>query len=184
MRTLLDGDVVVIATGSSPNRPADVPFDDESVFDSETILRLPRMPRSMLVLGAGVIGIEYASIFAALGLQVTLVDTRDRLLPYFDREIVDMLERELERLGRRDPPRRPPRRDHAHRRASRRASAAAPSRATCCEADVLLYCVGRDGNTDDLGLEHARPRPATPTGCWRSTSATRPPTPTSTPSAT
>ncbi|HPK71192.1 MAG TPA: FAD-dependent oxidoreductase, partial [Vicinamibacterales bacterium] len=56
MRLRLRGDVIVIAVGSSPNRPADVRFDDETVFDSTTVLRLPRMPQSMIVLGAGVIG--------------------------------------------------------------------------------------------------------------------------------
>ena len=71
----LEGEVFVIADGLEPEPPADVPFDAESVFDSNTILRLPRMPKTMTVLGAGVIGIEYASIFAALGVYVTLVDT-------------------------------------------------------------------------------------------------------------
>lgn len=148
----LTGDVVVIATGSRPARPAGVPFDDETVFDSSTILSLPRMPRSMVVLGAGVIGIEYASIFAALGIRVTLVDTRDRLLPYLDREIVAILERELARLGvviihddRYESihtlPGRPP---QVMCRTVKRVNVA---------ADVLLYCVGRDGNTDDIGLE-------------------------------
>ena len=149
---LLTGDFIVIATGSRPNRPADVPYDGETVFDSETILHLPRMPRSMIVLGAGVVGVEYASIFAALGLDVTLVDTRDRLLPYLDREVVGILTQELRRLGivilhsdrytKIEPqPDRPPR-VRCHTRAGRH-----------LEADVLLYCVGRDGNTDDIGLD-------------------------------
>ncbi|MGV8041772.1 MAG: Si-specific NAD(P)(+) transhydrogenase [Thermoanaerobaculaceae bacterium] len=149
---LLEGDVIVIATGSRPNHPADVPFDDETVFDSSTILSLPRMPRSMVVLGAGVIGIEYASVFAALGVRVTLVDTRDRLLPYLDREIVGILERELARLGIviihddryetvQKLPGKPP---QVMCRTTKRVNVA---------ADVLLYCVGRDGNTDDIGLE-------------------------------
>ena len=106
----------------------------------------------MTVLGAGVIGIEYASIFAALGVYVTLVDTRDRLLPYLDREIVSILERELgelhveilhdERYVRIDPvPGSPPRVTVETQKGRRITS------------DVLLYCVGRDGNTKDLGLE-------------------------------
>src|SRR5512147_2178067 len=95
----LTAEFFVIATGSRPNRPDDVPFDGETVFDSETILQLPRMPKTMTVLGAGVIGIEYASIFAALGIAVTLVDTRDKTLPYLDREIVAVLEEELRELG-------------------------------------------------------------------------------------
>jgi len=67
VRLRLKGEIIVVATGSSPNRPADIDFDGDTVFDSTTVLRLPRMPRSMIVLGAGVIGVEYASIFAALG---------------------------------------------------------------------------------------------------------------------
>src|SRR5512144_402734 len=95
----LTADFFVIATGSRPNRPDDVPFDGETVFDSDTILQLPRMPKTMTVLGAGVIGVEYASIFAALGIAVTLVDTREQMLPYLDREIIGVLQAELTALG-------------------------------------------------------------------------------------
>ncbi|MBI4859063.1 MAG: Si-specific NAD(P)(+) transhydrogenase [Candidatus Riflebacteria bacterium] len=151
-RAVLTGDVVVIATGSSPARPPEVPFDQQHVFDSDTILELPRMPRSMVVLGAGVIGIEYAATFAALGLQITLVDTRDRLLPYFDREMADLMARELKRLGIIIL--------HDERHTSIELSSRTPPRVLCrttgsgeLEADVLLYCVGRDGNTRGLGLE-------------------------------
>ncbi|MEP0773439.1 MAG: Si-specific NAD(P)(+) transhydrogenase [Acidobacteriota bacterium] len=150
-RLRLRGEVIVIATGTRPNRPPQVPFDGERVFDSDTILALPRVPRSMIVLGAGVIGVEYASIFAALGLEVTLIDTRPQLLPYLDREMAALLERELRRLGIiliHD--------DHF---AAIESCAGPPARVCCStrrgerlEADVLLYCVGRDGNTDDLGL--------------------------------
>jgi NAD(P) transhydrogenase len=157
-RTLLEGEYILIATGSCPHRPDDVPFDEATVFDSESILRLPRMPRSMVVLGAGVIGIEYASVFAALGLQVTLVDTRDRLLPYCDREIVGILEREMEKLGVVIL--------HDDRYTSITKVPDEPSRICCrtqqgnvLEADVLLYCVGRDGNTADIGLEHIGLKP-------------------------
>ncbi|MCC7007444.1 MAG: Si-specific NAD(P)(+) transhydrogenase [Acidobacteria bacterium] len=143
--------VFVIATGSRPNRPDDVPFDGETVFDSETILHLPRMPRTMTVLGAGVVGVEYASIFAALGIAVTLVDTRDRLLPYLDREIVGALTTELQRLGITFI--------SSDRYARIDRIGGTPPRVRCStqsgrelEADVLLYCVGRDGNTNDLGL--------------------------------
>jgi NAD(P) transhydrogenase len=147
----LSADFFVIATGSRPNRPDDVPFDGETVFDSETILQLPRMPRTLTVLGAGVVGIEYASMFAALGLEVTLVDTRDRLLPYLDREIVSVLVAELRRLGitifhedryaRIERLSGEPPRVAVSTRAGRR-----------LESDALLYCVGRDGNTNDIGL--------------------------------
>lgn len=147
----LTGDFFVIATGSRPNRPDDVPFDGEAVFDSVTILQLPRMPKTMTVLGAGVVGIEYASIFAALGIQVTLVDTRDRLLPYLDREIVETLVVELNKLGMTIL--------HSDRYATIRRTKGEPPRVACetragrrLDSDVLLYCVGRDGNTNDVGL--------------------------------
>lgn len=149
-RAQLEGDVIVVATGSTPNRPPELVFDGETVFDSDTILTLPRMPRSMVVMGAGVIGVEYAAIFAALGLDVTLVDTRAELLPYLDREIADILERELIRLGIILL--------HNDRLASLERLPGPQVRCrteagNLIEADVLLYCVGRDGNTLDLGLE-------------------------------
>jgi len=122
------------------------------VFDSTTVLRLPRMPRSMIVLGAGVIGVEYASIFAALGLSVTLVDTRADLLPFVDREIAGILRRELGQLGVVFVS------NDKYARVDRVASTPPTVRVTTrtgnvLEADVLLYCVGRDGNTSGLGLE-------------------------------
>ncbi len=149
----LSGDIMVIATGTCPNRPADVPFDDETIFDSATILNTPRMPRSVIVLGAGVIGVEYASIFAALGLSVTLVDTRDELLPYLDREIADVLRSELIQLGIDFVP------GTTYETIDR-----LPGTPPCVlcrlrngrvlEADAMLYSVGRDGNTADIGLEN------------------------------
>jgi NAD(P) transhydrogenase len=152
------GSVIVIATGSLPNRPASIPFDHETVFDSNTILHLPRMPRAMIVLGAGVIGVEYASIFAALGVRIVLVDARTQLLPYLDREIAAILERGLLRLGV----------DLVQGETCeevRRLEGDSP-RVVCrtrsgrvLEADALLYAVGRDGNTRDLGLENIAVRP-------------------------
>ncbi len=96
----LEGSVILIATGSSPYRPASVPFDDRMICDSDTILHIDTIPESMAVVGAGVIGCEYASIFAALGVEVHLVDGRTSLLPHIDREIVRVLLGEMEtRLG-------------------------------------------------------------------------------------
>ena len=152
VRLRLTGDVIVIATGSAPNRPADIAFDDETVFDSTTVLRLPRMPRSMIVLGAGVIGVEYASIFAALGLSVTLVDTRAELLPFVDREIAGLLRRELLRLGVAFIS------NERYASVERLEGTPPTARVTTrggnvLEADVVLYCVGRDGNSRGIGLE-------------------------------
>ncbi len=95
----LRGDVILIATGSKPHRPAEIAFDDINVFDSDTFLRLDHIPRSLAVIGGGVIGCEYASIFTALGVHVTLVDGRERLLPFLDAEISERLRERLAALG-------------------------------------------------------------------------------------
>lgn len=76
---VLRGEIILIATGSSPHRPPHVPFDGELVLDSDNILEIERIPKSLAVVGAGVIGCEYASIFAALGVEVHLIDGRTSL---------------------------------------------------------------------------------------------------------
>ena len=98
-RQVVDSDRIVIATGSRPVRPAAIAFDEESILDSDGILKLARIPQSLVVVGAGVIGIEYASMFAAVGTKVTVVDTRRELLPFCDSEIVRALQLSLRDLG-------------------------------------------------------------------------------------
>lgn len=95
----LRGEVILISTGSKPHRPAEIAFDDVRVFDSDTFLRMDHIPKSLAVIGGGVIGCEYASIFVALGVSVTLVDGRDRLLPFLDSEISERLHVRLAALG-------------------------------------------------------------------------------------
>jgi NAD(P) transhydrogenase len=80
---------IVIAAGAETTRDPHIPFDGERIFTSDDVLQLERLPRTLAVVGAGVIGCEYASIFAALGVRVTLIDKRNRLLPFVDHEIVD-----------------------------------------------------------------------------------------------
>jgi len=82
---------IVIAAGTDTTRDPDIPLDGKHVFTSDDVLKLDRLPRTLAVVGAGVIGCEYASIFAALGVRVTLIDKRNRLLPFVDEEIVDTL---------------------------------------------------------------------------------------------
>jgi NAD(P) transhydrogenase len=171
-RMRLRADVIVIAVGTTPNRPKDVPFDGDVIFDSDSILRMPRMPRSMLVLGAGVIGVEYAAIFAALGIDVTLVDTREALLPYMDREIATILERELRRIGIVVI--------HGDRHSSiERVEGETPyvrctTRAgNLLEADVMLYSVGRDG-TPKSSASKKSVSSRRLAACSRSTSIFRP----------
>jgi NAD(P) transhydrogenase len=93
---VIEGTIVLIATGSSPVRPDHVPFDGETVLDSDNMLGIDRIPESLAVVGAGVIGSEYASMFAALGVEVHLIDGRTSLLPHIDREIVRILLGELQ----------------------------------------------------------------------------------------
>src|ERR1700686_4066686 len=95
----LRGEVILIATGSKPYRPAEIAFDDVHTFDSDTFLQMDRIPKSLAVIGGGVIGCEYASIFMALGVDVTLVDGRDKLLPFLDAEISERLRERLAALG-------------------------------------------------------------------------------------
>jgi NAD(P) transhydrogenase len=80
-------DVVLLATGTRPNHPPQYTFDHARVYDSDSILMLDRVPRSLAILGGGVAGCEYASIFAALGVHVHVVDSKDRLLPWLDAEL-------------------------------------------------------------------------------------------------
>jgi NAD(P) transhydrogenase len=82
---------IVIACGTETTRDAHIPFDGKRIFTSDDILRLERLPRTLAVVGAGVVGCEYASILAALGVRVTLIDKRNRLLPFVDEEIADTL---------------------------------------------------------------------------------------------
>jgi NAD(P) transhydrogenase len=97
---LLHGDVILIATGSSPVRPAGFPFEHDRVHDSDEVLQLAQLPRSMVVVGAGVIGCEYACTFAALGTKIWLIDGRDELLPFLDQEVSQALEVAMhEKLG-------------------------------------------------------------------------------------
>ena len=93
------GEKIMIAVGSRPVRPEGIPFDDEQVVDSDGLLEIRRLPRSLTVVGAGVIGIEYASIFSAMDVKVTLVDGRPDLLGFLDREIVDELVHGLRERG-------------------------------------------------------------------------------------
>ena len=88
---MVTAQTIVIATGTETTRDSHIPFDGCNIFTSDDVLKLDRLPRTLAVVGAGVIGCEYASIFAALGVRVTLIDQRHRLLPFVDAEIVDTL---------------------------------------------------------------------------------------------
>lgn len=139
----------VIATGSRPYRPSGVDFTHHRVYDSDTILEMKHTPRSIIVYGAGVIGCEYASILAGLGIKVDLINTRDRLLSFLDDEIsgalnyhlrdVSVMVRHQEEFDSLDVDEKSV---TLHLKSGKR-----------LHADALLWCNGRTGNTDTLNLE-------------------------------
>jgi NAD(P) transhydrogenase len=96
---IVTGELILVATGSVPFQPSNIPFDDPDIDDSDTILQIDRMPESLTVMGGGVIGCEYASMFAALGVKVVLIEPRDELLSFLDMEVSEALRVALVRLG-------------------------------------------------------------------------------------
>jgi NAD(P) transhydrogenase len=150
--TLLRGEKILIATGSSPMRPAEFPFEHPRVHDSDEILEIGALPKTLAVVGAGVIGAEYACTFAALGVEVHLIDGRDSLLGFLDREISENIQRAMtaagvhfvwkEKVTRCDAP---PTGD---------VTLTLTSGATLAVSDVLV-AAGRQSNTADLNLAAA-----------------------------
>jgi NAD(P) transhydrogenase len=98
-RHTFEADYLLLAPGTRPSRPDHIPFNAETVFDSDEILNLADIPRSMIVVGGGVIGLEYAIMFATLGVQVTVVDGRAHLLEFCDHEIIDVLLHHARSMG-------------------------------------------------------------------------------------
>jgi NAD(P) transhydrogenase len=92
-------DKIIIAVGTSPFRPPEIPFKGRNVFDSDDIATEPHVPRSLTVVGAGVIGIEYATIFSALDVPVTIIEPRENFLEFIDREILDEFMHDLRKRG-------------------------------------------------------------------------------------
>jgi NAD(P) transhydrogenase len=143
---------IVIAVGTTPARPGGVDFDERTVLDADGILRLAELPRTLTVVGGGVIGLEYASMTAALGIPVTVVERRPRLLDFVDEELVEALQYHLRGLGvvlrlGEDVAgvERPPGGGAVtHLRSGKR-----------IPSEVVLYAAGRQGATDGLALEAA-----------------------------
>ena len=99
VRQCIEADKILIATGSRPRHPIDLPNDGELFVDSDLVFRLPHLPASLIVLGGGIIGCEYATMFAALGIEVTLMDRRDQLLRMLDSEIGAAFGQYISHLG-------------------------------------------------------------------------------------
>jgi NAD(P) transhydrogenase len=143
-------DFIVIAVGTVPARPTEVPFDDESIIDTDGILRLKRIPDSLTIVGGGVIGTEYASILAAMGIPVTLIDKRPRLLEFVDEEIITTLQAQMKEIGV----------ALYHEEEVLAIEKEADHHVNVClkqakpiHTSTLMYAVGREGATKDLNLE-------------------------------
>jgi NAD(P) transhydrogenase len=142
-------DVIVIAVGTEPARPFDVPFDGSTVIDTDGILTLKRVPTSMVIVGGGVIGTEYASILATMGVSVILIDKRPRLLEFMDAEIITALQQQMKDIGvalYHDEE------VVAIRRESGGQIHVTLKQARAVTAETLMYAIGRVGATRDLNL--------------------------------
>jgi NAD(P) transhydrogenase len=143
------GEKFIIAVGTKPARPSTVDFDGRTVVDSDQILDMDHVPPSMVVVGAGVVGIEYASMFAALGTKVTVVERRDRMLEFCDLEIIEALKYQLRDLAV----------TFRFRESVARVERHEGGTLTILEsgkripADTVMYSAGRQGVTDDLDLD-------------------------------
>ncbi len=147
----LQAEAVLIATGSRPHHPAAIDFDDPDVVDSATVLDLERQVHRLAIIGGGAVGCEYASIFRALGTEVTLIDSRTHLVPMMDADVSDGLAAALRDIGV---------------RVVLEAGAVQVARdddgiaveipnQRVVRADKVLFAAGRVGNTDDLALDAA-----------------------------
>ena len=144
-------DRFILAVGTVPHRPADVPFDGEFIVDPDEILELKRLPRSLTVIGGGVIGIEYATIFSALDVKVTVVDPAATLFPFIDQELVDEFVHDLRDRG------------ITLRLKSKmaRVERAGDSCVVCLEdgrqirSEMVLFAAGRQGATEALNIAAA-----------------------------
>jgi len=147
----LTAEAVILATGSRPRRPDWVPLDRERVHDSTSILHMTRLPQHLLVVGGGVIACEFASIYAALGVSVTMIDHHQQVLAWLSRDIVGALTDAMATMGiefAMEQTVTSIARDHA-------VVTVALEGGDLLEGDCLLYAMGRKPNTEHLGLEHA-----------------------------
>lgn len=153
---LVTADKFIITTGTKPARPAHVPFNETNILCSDAFLKLTQLPKSVIVVGGGVIGTEYACIMATLGIRVILVEGRDQVLGFLDSEITEAFQYQMRqggitlRLGEKVeriselPP---------EKRQGVNVEAVLES-GKVLQAEMLLYCVGRQGTTKALGLDN------------------------------
>ncbi len=141
---------ILIATGTHPYRPDHIPFDGQAIVDSDEILHMNKLPNSLAVIGAGVIGVEYATIFSALDVQVTLIEPRNSMLDFVDRELIEDFSHQLRDRG-------------VNLRFGQKVTSIRKSAGTCIvemenkrivRSDMVLFAAGRTGNTESLKLSN------------------------------
>ncbi len=149
----ITGDRIVIGTGTKPAASPKVPINSRTIINSDQILEMPSVPRTLIVVGGGVIGVEYTCMFATLGVRVTLIEKRPRLLEFADQEIVEALSYHLRdhrvtmRLNEEV---------HSVEETNGGAGVVAVLESNKkISGDALLYAVGRQGNVDELNLQAA-----------------------------
>ena len=145
----ISGEIILIATGSSPHHPPEIPFDHKLIYDSDFILHMDHIPKTMAVVGGGVIGTEYASIFTALGIRVTLIEPHGRIVSFADSEITKRLTNQLSQLGvnfifNDRVTAIEPRGNHIHLTLEKGGKR---------DFEVALIAAGRQSNVQGLGLE-------------------------------
>ena len=146
-----EGEKIVIAVGTAPFHPPGIPFNDRNVFDSDAIATEPHVPRSLTVVGAGVIGIEYATIFSALDVPVTVIEPRENFLEFIDREIIDEFTHDLRKRGIQFRLGAKVERVELDEQGY---AVSFLSDGRKVRTEMLLYAAGRQGATRDLGLEN------------------------------
>ena len=154
---LLTGDYFVVATGTRPATPVSVPFNDTNIFTSDGLLKLKTLPKSIIIVGGGVIGVEYACMLGALGVRVILVEGKHDLLDFLDHEIVEALQYQMRqtgitlRLGEKVA--KIEEIDSPTSNGAKLVQALLES-GKMLQAQCLLYAVGRQGTTKALGLDN------------------------------
>lgn len=152
--TIIEGKNILIATGSYPANPPEIPFDGKRIHDSDTILNIKRFPKSLCVIGAGVIGCEYATIYAAMGVKVYLINNRDNILPFLDTEVADALVVQMKRQGIEILFNASVK--NYFKPVKAKDNIRLVLKNDCeLETDMVLYAAGRSGNIKELSLEKA-----------------------------
>lgn len=145
------GEHFLLSTGSKPRNPLHIPFDNEKILDSTRLLSIDHLPKTLIVLGGGIIGSEYASFFAALGSEVTVVDKRDHLLPLLDKEIGMHLQKALTAIGLKMVG------NKELQKIEKTAEGVEVTFTdqTTLKAEMLLYALGREANVELLSIDKA-----------------------------